>query len=219
MNRDVVRLGGIGLLLVTAVFIGGHFYTQAQERERAATLAAKTKSEASVLERPHSRSLGPQDARVTIVEFLDPECEACRSMHPLVKRLLAEYPDDLRLVLRYMPLHGNSVYAAGALEAAGAQGRFWEMLDSLFQYQPDWGNHHQPRPELIPGYARELGLEMDAFDHFLEVGSYRALVEMDRADGIALGVRGTPTFFVNERLLVRLGYPTLKAMVDQELAR
>jgi protein-disulfide isomerase len=219
VNRDVVRLGAIAGALILALIIGAQLYQGSVEEERSAELADAARSIPSVFERPHSRSLGPADARVTIVEFLDPECESCRAMYHPVKRLLAQHPEDVRLVIRYMPLHGNSVLAAGALEAAGAQGRYWEMLESLFANQPDWGNHHQPRPELIPGYARELGLDMAAFDRFIETGPYRDFVDADRTDGIALGVRGTPTFFVNERLLVRLGYEPLKAMVEQELAR
>ena len=73
----------------------------------------------------------------------------------IVKKVLDTYRDDVRLVIRYMPLHPNSEYAAGALEAAAEQDRFWEMLDILFAYQPNWGDHHAPKPELIPVYADE----------------------------------------------------------------
>lgn len=215
VNRDIIRLGLIAATMVLALIVGARIYLSSQEAQRAVELAER----ASIFERPHSRSLGPSDARVTVVEFLDPECESCRAMHPLVKRLLAQYPNDVRLVLRYMPLHGNSVYAAGALEAAGEQGLYWEMLESLFLHQPAWGNHHHPRPELIPGYAEELGLDMRRFERFLEAGRYRELVEIDRQDGAALGVRSTPTFFVNQRPLLRLGYAPLKAMIEQELAQ
>lgn len=219
MNRDAVRLLWIGGLLVAALSVSAYFYLGAEAEKQATEVASKVQSEAAIFERPHSRSLGPRNAKVTIVEFFDPECESCRAVHPLVRRLIFQYPDDVRLVLRYMPLHGNSVYAAGALEAAGEQDLYWEMLESLFMNQEAWGNHREPRPDLIPGYARELGLEMDAFDDFLAEGSYRERVEIDKRDGIALGVRGTPTFFVNGRQLVSLGYEPLKAMIDQELAR
>lgn len=140
-------------------------------------------------------------------------------MYPMVKHLLDQYEERVRLVVRYMPLHPNSLYAAGALEAAGEQGRYWEMLETLFRYQPDWGNHHHPRPELIPGYARQVGLDMQKFERFMSAGSYRSIVEADHADGMTLGVNGTPTFFVNGRLLEQLGYETLKALIDEELAK
>ena len=218
MNIDLARIIGIGAVLVLALFAAANFYRSSQETEQAEQLE-QAAEDPSHFERPHSRTLGPADARVTLVEFFDPECEACRAVHPMVKDLLARYPDDVRLVQRYMPLHSNSVYAAGALEAAGAQGRYWEMLDALFRNQPVWGSHTKPRPDLIPGYAKELGLDMAAFERFLEEGSHRSIVAVDAADGKALGVRGTPTFYVNQRLLPRLGYEPLVAMIEEELGR
>jgi protein-disulfide isomerase len=178
-----------------------------------------TPAESPALVRPHSPTLGPDDAKVTVVEFLDPECEACRAMYPIVKHVLGEFPDQVRLVVRYVPLHPNSIYAAGVLEAARAQGRYWEMLETLFQHQPEWGSHHAPRPELIPGYAEKLGLDMQALERSLEAREHERLVATDHADAKALGVTGTPSFFVNGQRLQRLGYPPLKALVERELSR
>jgi protein-disulfide isomerase len=219
MKKDVYRLGGIAAVLVIALVVAISFYRSEEARKASQRAKEQAAMNSSVFVRPHSHSLGPEDAKVTIVEFFDPECESCRLMHPLVKRILGQYPNRVRLVLRYMPLHENSEYAAGALEAAGEQNRYWEMLDALFLHQPVWGSHESPRPDLIPGYARQLGLDMKAFQRFMDAGSYRSLVAIDRADGMALGIRGTPSFFVNERPLLRLGYDSLKSMVDQELAR
>jgi protein-disulfide isomerase len=118
-----------------------------------------------------------------------------------------------------MPFHPNSVYAAGALEAAAEQGRYWEMLETLFEHQPEWGSHHAPKPELIPGYARQLGLDMQAFERFLSAGTHKKLVDIDHADCKNLGVPATPRFFVNGKPLERLGYAQLKALIDAELAK
>ena len=225
MKKEVIRLVGMAGVLVAAFAIAAWFYTRGQTRERAEQVAEQSRAatqapaDDSVFIRPHSRTLGPKDAKVTIVEFLDPECESCRAMYPAVKHLLSQYPGQVRLVIRYMPLHPNSLYAAGALEAAGEQGRYWEMLEILFLHQPVWGSHHHPRPELIPGYAKEIGLDMEAFERSMNAGAHRKMVETDHADGRSLGVRATPTFFVNGRLLEQLGPETLKAMIDQELAR
>jgi len=219
MNKDVYRLGGIAAFLVVALAVAASFYLDAEKRKASDRSKQPLEKGASLYVRPYSPHKGPDDAQVTIVEFFDPECESCKLMHPLVERVLDRYPKRVRLVLRYMPLHQNSEYAAGALQAAGEQGRYWEMLETLFLHQAEWGNHLAPRPDLIPGYARDLGLDMEAFDRFLAKGDYRRLVTMDRADGIALGVRGTPTFFVNERPLLRLGYDSLVALVEQELSR
>jgi len=216
MNKDVLRLGGIAAVLLLGLGIAAYFYqrseaeTQRQDAERAKT--------SSSLIRPHSHSQGPPNAPVTVVEFLDPECEACRAMHPLVKRIQSEYGDRMRLVIRYMPYHANSVLAAGALEAAAEQNRYWEFLEVLFLNQPAWGNHHKPRPELIPELAQQIGLDMDAYQRSIDAGAYRKWVEIDKQDGIALGVKGTPTFFVNGRMLERLGYENLKALIEEELS-
>src|SRR5690606_33561874 len=104
-------------------------------------------------------------------------------------------------------------------EAAGEQGRYWDMLQILFLYQPEWGDHRQPRPELIPTYAERIGLDMAAFEPSYQGIKHRAKVERDRADADRLGVRGTPSFFVNGRPLEQLGYAQLKAMIDEELAK
>lgn len=225
MKKDVYRLLGLGAVLVAAFAVAAFLYSRDRRDERTAQIASQTRlaerapADDTVFVRPHSRSLGPRDAKVTVVEFLDPECESCRAMYPMVKHLLGQREGRVRFVVRYMPLHPNSVYAAGALEAAGEQGRYWEMLEALFRNQPEWGSHHHPRPELIPGYARAVGLDMQAFERFVSAGSHRKIVEADHADGRSLGVTGTPTFFVNGRLLERLGYEPLKALIDEELAK
>lgn len=230
MKKDVYRLGGIAAVLIVAVAIAASYYSRTKRQEREAAVAAAQapaaagqsgaqSASAAALIRPHSHILGPKDASVTIVEFLDPECESCRAMYPLVKHLLSQYKDRVRLVVRYMPLHPNSMYAASALEAAAEQGKYWEMLESLFLNQPAWGSHHAPKPELIPEFAKQIGLDMEAFNRTVNSTAHRQIVQTDEADGKKLGVHGTPTFFVNGRMLERLGYESLKAMIEEELAK
>jgi protein-disulfide isomerase len=216
MNRDVLRLVGIGMALLAGLGVAIGLYRSGEKQERQEQ-ARKVFENQDLLIRAHSHSQGPADAEVTVVEFLDPECESCRLMYPYVKRIQAEYGDRLRLVIRYMPYHRNSVYAAGALEAAGAQGRYWDFLELLFINQPAWGDHQNPRPDLIPELARQMGLDMQAFQQHLDAGAFRQLVEIDRKDGETVGVKGTPTFFVNGRMLETLGYEPLKALIDEEL--
>jgi protein-disulfide isomerase len=219
MRREVLVVGAIAAIAVAALVIGTRAYRSAQEREQQAAAAQAPALDLTLLVRPDSPSKGPRDAPVTIVEFLDPECEACRAMYPMVERVLDESDGKVRLVVRYMPFHANSALAASALEAAGEQGRYWDMLETLFLHQPVWGSHHAPRPDLIPEYARQIGLDMDAFLPSFEGIKHRAKIERDRADGEKLGVRGTPSFFVNGRPLEQLGYAPLKALVDEELAK
>lgn len=219
MRKDVFRLAGIAALLVTALLVAAGVYLSNQKTERAKQVAEQSRVDAAVFVRPHSRSFGPAAAKVTIVEFLDPECESCRAMFPMVKQLLASYGGRVRLVVRYMPLHPNSSYAISALEAAGEQGRFEDMLETLFLNQPRWGDHRAPKPELIPELAQQLGIEMEAFRRSLNSSAHKKVLETDLADGRSLGVTGTPTFFVNGRLLEPLGYAGLQQLIDEELAR
>jgi protein-disulfide isomerase len=219
LRRDVLVLGGIAAVLVAALVIGARVHRSAKEREQQAAAAAAPPLDPALLVRPDSPSRGLLGAKVTIVEFLDPECEACRAMYPIVERVLGEYEGQVRLVVRYVPLHASSMLAASALEAAGEQGRFWEMLEILFLHQPVWGSHEAPRPELIPEYAQQIGLDMEAFRRSYEGIRHRAKVERDRADAEKLGVRATPTLFVNGRRLEQLGYEPLRALVAEELAK
>ncbi len=160
--------------------------------------------------RPDSYSHGPENAAVTIVEFLDPECEACRAMHPIMKTLMAEFPNQIRLVTRYMPFHGNSVYAASALEEARAAGKFEEALDILFENHEAWASHHAPKPELIPGYLKKIGMDEKKLTPELIIPKHQAKIEQDRTDGLSAGVQATPTFFVNGVKQDRIGYAPLK---------
>lgn len=167
--------------------------------------------------RADSPILGQSDAPVTLVEFLDPECESCRAAHPVVKELLEAYPDELRLVVRYFPLHGNSVLAALATEAAGEQGKYEEMQAVLFERQTEWGEQKSSQEDRFVAYAEELGLDRERFLAALRDPKYIEKVERDRADGIALGVRGTPTFFVNGDLIAQPGFDPIKSAIEQAL--
>ncbi len=213
MRREPLVVAGIAALALAALVFAAWVYRSGREA------AGPPPVDPGLLVRSENASKGVRGAPVTVVEFLDPECEACAAIYPMVERLLAEYPGQIRLVVRYMPLHQNSVLAASALEAAGEQGRYWEMLDALFRNQPAWADHRTPRPELIPGYAREIGLDMVAFQPSFAGERHRAKIERDRADAERLGVHGTPAFFVNGRRLERLGYEPLKQLVDEEFAK
>ncbi len=169
--------------------------------------------------RPHSPRFGNVMARVTVVEWLDPECESCRAMHPSFKRIIAEYGDRVFFVVRYMPYHQGSMYAASALEEAREFGKFEEALTILFEKQPEWGNHHQPRPELIPTYLTKLGIPLDKLEREKVIAKHGDKIRQDQEDGNRVGVQGTPSFFVNESPLRELGEAQLRATIEQELAK
>lgn len=163
----------------------------------------------------HSPTLGPVDAPVTLVEFLDPECEACKMMDPIIKGLMKEYEGRVRLVIRYMPFHGNSMLAASTLEEAREQGKYWEALSTLFYYQPQWGDHHSPKPELIAKYVKDLGVKLATPEELVKEHGWK--IDKDQADGVKVGVNATPTFFVNGRKLQDIGYAPIKEAIEKEL--
>ena len=168
--------------------------------------------------RPHSPRFGNAMARVTVVEWQDPECEACRELHPAFKRIIAEYGDRVFFVVRYMPYHKGSMYAASALEEARELGKFEEALTILFEKQPEWGSHHQPQPELIPTYLAKLGIPLDRLDRDKLILKHGDKIRQDQEDGETVGVQGTPSFFVNGLPLKELGEAKLRAAIEQQLA-
>jgi protein-disulfide isomerase len=206
----LVVLGGIALL-------GDGGQAVASSTPPASTAPAP--SDAGVLVRDDSPALGPADAPVTLVEFLDPECESCRAFYPIVKEVLDDYAGDVRLVVRYVPGHANSALAAIALEAAREQDetKYWEMLELLFERQPEWGERQEPQPQAFLDAAAAVGLDVGPIQTAMDAGD-TSMVERDLADALAVDVGGTPTFFVNGTEVSDLSPEGLRAAIDAALA-
>ena len=168
------------------------------------------------LVKAYSPTLGNADAKVTLVEYLDPECESCAAFYPTVKGLVNEYKDQVRFVVRYMLFHENSKLAAQATEAAGKQGKYFEMQGQLF-YKKDWTHQKTPQTEKFEQIAKELGLDLEKFRIDMKDPQTLANIEMDFSEGPSFGVQGTPTIFVNGRILGELSYKALKALIEEEL--
>ncbi|MGP6205967.1 DsbA family protein [Microbacterium sp. F2] len=148
-------------------------------------------------ESSHVLDDGGPDA-VTVVEFLDFECEACGAFYPIVEDIRERYAGQITYVVRYFPLpgHFNSKNAAIAAEAAAQQDRFEDMYHRLFETQAEWGEAQESRAELFRGFAEQLGLDMTAYDAAVADPATTERVELDFNEGRALGVGSTPTFFV-----------------------
>lgn len=142
---------------------------------------------------------GNKDATVTLVEYLDFECEACGAYYPLVKQLADEFKTEVRFVNRYFPLpgHKNGLPAALAAEAAGRQGKYWEMHNLLFDEQKNWGEKQQLDPAIFEEYAKKIGLNLDQYKKDVKSKEVSERVNRDKTSGTQLGVNGTPTFFLN----------------------
>lgn len=193
------------------------------------TGAASTEAEAPVASAPapaatwnayvrrHSPVIGPANAPVTIVEFFDPSCEACRAFHPIVKQIMAQYPNDVRLVLRYTPLHEGSDEAVRILETARRQNVFEPVLEALFVEQLQWAVHGNPQLERAWTVAAGAGLDVTRARSGMMAPAITTVLTQDITDATTLGVRGTPTFFVNERPLPSFGPQQLYDLVRAEV--
>lgn len=174
---------------------------------------------AEALIRPYSPILGPEDAPVTIVEFFDPACEACRAFYPVVEDIMEEHGDAVRVVIRYTPFHGAaSEQAIRVLEAARMQDVYEPVLEAVLQEQPRWASHGNPEPGLILQIAATGGLDAEAAQTQILSPDVVAILNQDRADVETVGVRQTPTFFVNGRPLDPFGEAELRRVVAAEVA-
>lgn len=161
---------------------------------------------------------GNPEAQITIVEYADYQCLACASYQPLVKRIVEEYSDNLKVVYRHFPLgtiHSTAFNAAKASEAAGNQDKFWEMHDMLFAKQEEWSDEKNAKDNFF-GYAENLGLDIEKFKSDFESDEVKERVEKDLFDGQRLGVSATPTFYMNgEKLNGIKDYDDFASRIDE----
>jgi protein-disulfide isomerase len=176
-----------------------------------------TSDDASIFVRSHSPTLGSEDARVYLIEFFDPACEACAAFSPFVKKLMASNPGKIRLVLRYAPFHKGSDYFVKILEASKRQDKYWETLDVLFKYQSVWASHHRPQPDKIWQYLPQAGLDVEQIRRDMNDPTILQIIKQDLDDAKTLKVSKTPGFFANGKPLVTFGYQQLQTLVESEL--
>ncbi|KZE92447.1 hypothetical protein AVP42_02601 [Agromyces sp. NDB4Y10] len=189
-------------------------------------MSSTNSAEAPVSENPEvvredSHVLGePGSGNAVLVEFLDFECEACGAAYPFIESLRERYAGQVTFVARYFPIpsHKNALNAALAAEAAAQQGRFEEMYGKLFDTQAEWGEQQQSNAPLFRSFAEEIGLDLEQFDRDVADPATRERVLADQADGTALGVQGTPTFFLNGEKLELQSADDLVQAIDAALA-
>jgi protein-disulfide isomerase len=142
---------------------------------------------------------GEASAPVVLEEYGDFQCPPCGALYPLMKKIEGEYGTRLRVVFREFPLakiHKNALDAARAAEAAGLQGRFWEMHDMIYEKQGNWNVMPDARP-VFQEFARELKLDLDRFNSDMDSLQVNSRISADMSRGDSLGVKGTPTIFLN----------------------
>lgn len=221
MNRNVVLTVGLvvsaTIAFVVALTVSGPT-TSVDDTAQGTAPGAVAPAELLVRPDSHLLSTAP-DGEVTFVEFLDFECEACRAVFPVVEELREEYQGRVSFVLRYFPIpsHANAENAAIAVEAAARQGKLEAMYQRMYQTQPEWGEQQESRADVFRGFAQDLGLDMAAYDRTVTEPATLERVRSDQNDGIALGVEGTPTFFVNGTRLEPRTTDDLRAALDRAL--
>jgi len=184
-------------VLIAAVGVGWVLLRSSQQSRNQNTPTPDPATEVQGAEPPHVR--GNANAQVTLEEFGDFECGACGSYHPELKKIETEYGDKLKVIFRELPLvtmHQHALLAAQAAEAAGLQGKFWEMHDKLYDDQVTWTKKNDLVPVFVD-YAKQIGLNPDQFMKDLNGEKVAARIFQDGKRAHSFGLKGTPAFFVN----------------------
>lgn len=225
MNKSK-NIGRIAFWIIIALIIGGTIF--------AVTYFAKYRTSSEVTPSQggelgvvpaitvNDQIKGNSNAKVTLIEYSDFQCPACATYYPLLKQISTEYGDKIAIVYRHFPLrqiHRNAQLAAQAAEAAGLQGKFWQMHDLLFTEQQSWSKDIRPEAAFV-NYAKKLFLDIDRFESDLKSKAVVEKVNQDYSGGLNAGVNATPSFALNGTLVQNPGsYAALKEMLDTALAQ
>lgn len=212
MNKQKTILLSVVSLLILFAF-GTYAYNSYKADE--AALIAKKNQEKFI--RDYSTVIGSSDAKVTIVEFLDPACETCREFYPILKDILAKREGDVRHVIRYAPFHPNSDYVVKLLEATKKQGKYILTLEALFRYQNQWASHHSPNLNVVWQIMAHIGLNVEQLKKDFNDPALDEMIKQELADAKTLGVKKTPQYFVNGKMLQKFGHKQLLELIDAEL--
>ncbi|MDO9182479.1 MAG: thioredoxin domain-containing protein [Bacteriovorax sp.] len=213
VNKELKTILG-SFIAIVVVAIGVYFFTQSKP----AVDKLPSPSHENLV-RNYSHKKGPGSAKVKIVEFYDPECEACAAFFPYIKEIVSRYEDKIQLTVRYALYHGNSTLAAKASDAAGIQGKFWEFQELLFLNQRTWSHSQGPATESFIKYAKDLDLNIPKFKADMDDLGRMETIAMDLEDGKRLGVNGTPTIFINGKKLENINPNLFKEKIEEEILK
>ncbi len=209
-------LFGITCVVLIVAFIFASSYYKEQQTKKLGFLAQKN---ASTFVRDHSQTRGSDDAKVYLVEFMDPACETCAAFAPFVKKIMAANPGKIKLVVRYAPFHDGSEYFVKILEASKKQGKYWETLDIMFKSQRYWASHHKPEPQKLWNFLPKAGLDLEQLKKDMNNPAIEQVIQQDIADAKTLNVRKTPGYFVNGRPLQTFGDRQLYELIQSEIKK
>jgi protein-disulfide isomerase len=224
-NKSSLPIALIGIVLLAAVGFGFWFYSSSKTNGTTSNKVDNTaKAPAGIpANAPPGASpawtKGSPTAAVTIEEFADFQCPTCATMHPKVNEVRAAFGDRVKIIFRQFPLqmHPHAYNAAVATEAAGMQGKFWEMQNMIFTNQTTWANSTDAR-KIFTEYAKTLGLDLQKFEDDSLGLATKNRVDADLKRGQASGVASTPAFYINGKPLGR-DLDSLRSTVEAELKR
>jgi protein-disulfide isomerase len=212
MNRKHLFIGSAVALLT--IFIVGTLIYKGEKTQQATQTVERNQAS---LVRFYSPTLGNPDAKVHIVEFLDPACETCRAFYPYVKEIMAANPDRIRLSIRHVPFHKGSDQVVKMLEAAKKQGKYWQALEAVLASQGYWVVNHAAQPDRAWNSLEALGLNLEQVKIDMNNPEIAQRIEQDLKDAKALNVTKTPEFFVNGRPMPSFGLEQLQNLVKEAL--
>jgi len=209
-HKDIIIVIGI-----IGIVVAGLVFFSAPGTERSAQTASLID-----LSPEKEWTKGNPNAKVTLVEYSDFQCPACGAYYPIIKQLMSEFGDRITFIYRHFPLqqHESANLAARTAEAAGAQGKFWEMHDMIFENQLKWSILPFTAGIIFDGYAKSLGLDVSQFKKDRDSKDVKDRVESDYQSGIKASVNHTPTFFVNQKQILNpRSYDEFKNIIIQAL--
>jgi protein-disulfide isomerase len=210
MTTEVKILTGI-IVVTVALIIGAVFFLSKPEKA--------VMVDAATLVKDDSLKQSSESAKLTIVEFGDMQCPACKLAHPGLKQAIADFPGQVNFVFRHYPLpqHKNAIAGAKAVEAANMQGKVWEMFDKLYDSQEEWAESDNP-VEIFKKYATDLGMDAEKLASDMSLPAIQDKITKDQGDGNAVGVNSTPTLYFNNELYKKgVGYSDFKAEIEARL--
>ncbi len=214
------------LLVIVGVF--GFIYVNS-EGSKTSTLTAKYSNGNYGEVKAEDHKVGAGNKKVTLIEYGDFECPACGNYYPTLKAIKAKYGDDITFVFRHLPIdgsHPNARAAHRAAEAAGKQGKFWEMHDRLYENQQSWSTRVTRSPQtFFEGYAREIGLDMTKYKADVASSEVNSIILTDEDSAKQFNAKSTPTFILNGRKIENPKINTIgdieafSAVIDAEIAK
>jgi protein-disulfide isomerase len=214
MKNKSVLIIALSLVLMGGLFlIATHLYQEEQVKNP----GFQKREDFKLLVPDHAVRKGSVSAKVIVVEFFDPQCESCREFYPEMDAIMQEYQGKIQLVLRYAAFHGDSIFAIKILEAARIQNRYWEVLEVLYEHQPEWGSHHNPQPDLVWKYLAQVDVDLKKLKADMNNPDTQRIIEQDTKDGQHLGVRLTPSFYINGKALQDFGPDFLRQAINEAL--